>query len=423
MNKIKQKFRPLTEAQIEYLNSISLSEKNDAMRGMRLLAECSYHTLCINCTYYREKDEDLFVVLEDIRSDYEDLAKKGLLKQEPNTFGCSFEELDERIEHIIVVSEEYNKKANRKDYDLCKMFIEFYGTPALFRKQYSIILKNCSGDIRFEKAEPALDQFDELYRCFDSFYQSGYVSDVKKRLDNEEMYRLFPKASSIVYEYIKSKDSCCLDAFLRKIGITKAEFQNYVNIVKKLNGAYYEKFLASQNLKAEELEEKYVRDLIEIYEGITTGLTKNGEPFDTLEFVKLLPYKDKGDFYIKVKKLLLERLPNMYQTIVDYMCANNITTQFYFQATTKKYCRKIETSYPNSVAKEKYPLTDDMDVAFDYLDYYGIAPSKYTVKLVLDKFHAGNINVAELYELRTKREEEQKAEKERFTRLREVEVC
>jgi len=437
MNSIKKNFVPLTEKQIMYLSKISMEEKDDKLRGMRLLSQCSFHDLCINCTHYKD-NEDITIVLEDLKDDYTDLAKKDLLKQEPNTFGCSYEELLERISKLKNVYELYMSR-NIDDYKLCHMFITYYGNLNNFKKQYGLIIRNSSGDVRFDEITDALEHFDSLYNRFKYYVDNGYYEQVKAQIEQAEMRKDFVVASTIVSKYIESKNNISLPVFLRNCGITRSKFAYYTKVVQTLNPTLNEKLNELSVSKDDEIEKQNYERISAIYNGVTSGKTADGKDFDALELVKLLPYKECGDFYIKIKNLIRKPIvtcqnalqnesnPNakeillqeyvricsecapVYKTIVGALVEYGIANQFYFQEVGKEYYVNTKLSDPAEV-----------DVAYRYLNYYQIPASYYTVQLVIDGLRGGQINVEELDALIKAKDEAEKKEKESYVRIKEV---
>lgn len=199
-------------------------------------------------------------------------------------------------------------------------------------------LEKYSDDEQISKLYNIISQISQFYKKME---ENGikYRSNELLELENEGYFEDYYYAFYFVNEYINFNASPYLRDFLDTFGIKEINFKRFLSIVLYLNEEVYDQYLdkAEENKKSRQF--LTVKKVNNLYKGLTTGVTEDGERFDLVEFYKNVPFYDietsketLSDFDApgsstidrKIRSLINVIKPEYSQEIMKYIYSNNL---------------------------------------------------------------------------------------------------
>ena len=182
----------------------------------------------------------------------------------------------------------------------------------------------------------------EIWNYFRELEEKGLREIGKElfKMEDEGFFEDFSQASFYVKEYIKYDESPYMKDFLSHvIGISSNDFSRYVNIIKELDPSLYDEYTEKAAENANSRKYDVYNKINNIAVGVKKGILPSGEPFDEIEFLRLLPFYDKDtskeiaeDFDIKsaptpdqkLRKIIDIIDPTSTKDITNYMISKNL---------------------------------------------------------------------------------------------------
>ena len=245
-----------------------------------------------------------------------------------------------------------------------------------------------------------LNKIDELANYIDDANEKGLTNESKFLVEHEDYFDNYKWAIAIIEKYRKSP-RMFIDDFLDDIGLNRRDFEYFVEIGKNTNP--YLEIIYKEKVNESIRDRKYnTRKCFEaMYQGITTGITPEGIPFDELECYSLFPFrntknldelikdfkaKNASSLNGKIANLLNEAMPvNKAITIYDYMLNHNIIPRVDNHVSEKEILNTKNIVNGKEVTKEQ------KEVMIKYLRVRKAPTYPRVITLVRDKVLSGNI--------------------------------
>ena len=281
----------------------------------------------------------------------------------------------------------------RKLYELYKLFKSSKQLEATYR-----IFEKYRED---KLIRPYCEKVEELRDYLRNAEERDMVSTAIELVENEDRIDNFEFAKALAGKYIRESNDFDSD-FLACNQLSRDEFEYYKDIVKE-----YDRF-TYQLLHEKEMEHlrsrKYDtrRKIREMYDGIVNGKTREGIPFDELEFYNLLPFRDERnlvelleDFNCKgaptsearFKRLVETVEPEKASTIYSYMIEHKIVLKSNLMMSRHDIKRE------NVIRDGKQITKEDKDVIIRYLETRNTPLYTKAVSLLRNKVIDGVITL------------------------------
>ena len=244
-----------------------------------------------------------------------------------------------------------------------------------------------------------LDKIDELADYLDKVKENGLSERAKFLVENEDYFENYDYAKEYIEKYRKT-NKIFTDDFLKEAGLSKSEFEYLRDVAIELDDHLC--ILLRERDQENYRERKYRtrRSFNEIYDGITTGKTRDGRVFDELEFMELLPYRNlknldellkdfecrnDNNFDRKTNRLLQKVVPEKAGTIYKYLLGHKMLPKSEIYVTEKEI---RETRY---ILDGKEVTDDQKDVIIRYMNARELPFFHKSFTLVRDEVLKGNI--------------------------------
>lgn len=181
-----------------------------------------------------------------------------------------------------------------------------------------------------------LKEIDSLYGKCD---EKGVTKDVNYLVKMEGYFSSYNYAKFLITEYIRYNESPVTMKFLEMYGISNNVFEYCVHVINELDPDLYAVYQAKAEYNQKLRINQKLSDMNEIVRGIKTGKKSNGEDFDVIEFLKLMPFYDmessrevfndfnikKGsEFGLRIRNIFSYFFPNDYREILTFLNENKI---------------------------------------------------------------------------------------------------
>lgn len=256
----------------------------------------------------------------------------------------------------------------RKLYELYKLFKDSKHLEATYR-----IFEKYRED---KLIRPYCEQVEELCEYLRRAEERDMVSTAVELVENEDRIDNFEIAKAVAEKYIKESNDFDSDFFACN-QLSREEFEYYKDIVKEYDRFTYQLLHEKEmeHLRARKYDTR--RKIREMYDGIVNGKTREGYPFDELEFYNALPFRDDRnlaelleDFQCKgaptqeakFKKLVETVEPEKASTIYSYMIEHKIVLKANLMMSHSDIKRE------NVIRNGKQITEQDKDVIIRYLN-------------------------------------------------------
>ena len=320
---VLEKVDLIKENDVKYLLKIAKSEElTDKQKAMALFEYCDYDTFMFNFEEYRYIGNSLYMKLIDLKKYYVKYEKAGYFEGCDNPYKCSKEELHKRISELKLVSDILLSDGN--EYSNMEMVLSIFRNSSEFKRQYELMIKNGKEDPELDSIRFELDHFDLLYGLFKKYEKEGIVQSIKKTWTLEQYLKNYEYAKFVVSDYVESEESSKGKAYLQGLGIDKETFEYCTETLDLLDDKLYDQYLkkreANQRKRIEE-NKAAVQDLIT---GIETGVLSDGTTFNTLEFLKRMPFKNNDDPVRTLHTFVRRAFPDQLSIITNYLHDNDL---------------------------------------------------------------------------------------------------
>ncbi len=217
------------------------------------------------------------------------------------------------------------------DYEKLFYFLNYFNTPNDFKKRYQEDTMN-------------KELINDIYNKIKPIYKSDIKNNVKYYIKNRSNFYSLPYAETIINNYIKSDYSYDL----LEMDIDYQDFTFFIKVIKELNVDLYNEYTEKKenNDKIYNWHKYYkiIHKFKLLAKCIETGYTSDNNIFDTIEFWKMVPFKNKltikDDFklynehnnninyssilYYQIHNFTRYATPEIHSIIITYLRYNNI---------------------------------------------------------------------------------------------------
>ena len=403
----------LTDKEIDYMISILDSDSEEKEKAYKLYSYCSFKTVTNAQEYYKNllKNSALTIrhtknnlplinaKLDCIVKAYKNYIFEGYCEEFKNPYNCTTLELEKKIKKLVLLNKVL--KANINEYIKVNFMFKLFKNSNELRTSYKLLIKHGNNDSRLDVIRDELNNFDTIMNLY-SQYEKSEIASVFKYYDGYKGYFANNDYAHFVIEYyINSNKSYDLDAFLNLLGIDKNLFSYSVSTIKELDPVLYQRFLEKEKTNKELINKKNADIIREIIGGIKTGILSDCTPFDALEFIKRIPFKN-GGFLCLLKESMSNNITKQDErVIVEYMVKNNLYKTDLFSPFNIRLVYNVKT-----ILNGIEITNDDNDIIFDYLRVNDIPIIKASYLIARDKYLNGEIDTSEL-EIQKKQKETQ----------------
>ena len=326
----------LTMQDIKYMLDIVDSDLSNQDKATKLYAYCNYHSLRYNYDFFKhlqvenigEKDIEKRRILLDsltrLISIYQEYDNKGYFTLSKNPYKCTLSEIENRLIKINEVSSILN--SNDTDYHKAEKLLELFDSSESFRKSYSLFIKYGKNDSRLISARQALDEFDLLLTKFRELEQKGIIENTKYVLSIKDYLQNYNYAKFVISNYISSSDSYKENDFLDELGIDKETFNYCIETIEELDIDLYNKYLEKKETNNKIRCVRNSETISDLANGIRTGLLSDGTPFELLEFIKRVPFKNSDYFINAIADFMKRNNQQDFNVIMSYIYTNKLNS-------------------------------------------------------------------------------------------------
>lgn len=288
----------------------------------------------------------------------------------------------------------------RKLYELAKLFKSSEKLAATYR-----IFQKYRDD---ELLKPYCDKIEEICEYLRQAEEKNMVRTAIDVIENEDLIDNFPIAKAIVEKFNGEKNVFTSD-FLACNQLSKDDFDYYKDVVREYDRKTYRTLCEQEYARACIRRDNTRRCIRELYDAIGNGKTKEGIPFDELEFYNLLPFKNDrnlvelmDDYGVKkaataemrFKKLIEMVEPEKVDRIFNYMISHNI------RLNPNSMMSHGDIKRENFIHNGKQITSEDKDVIISYLNTRNTPLYTKAVSLLRNKVMDGVISFDENKQLR-----------------------
>lgn len=380
--------RILTEEEINKLLFIVNSDLQDFEKAKQLRTICKGTTLLMNINKYETTNFKNAVTLKKILSYYEKYENLGYMRRHYNSYKCTMEELNVRKENLIKLSQILKSKLS--EYQKAMNIFELYKDSEIFRRSYSLFLKNGTNDPKLDNIKEELKNIDYYYAKIKEYERLGYLAEYRYYQKTTDYRENYPYAKYIINQYLNN-NSYNFNDFLECYGLTETAFNFCLETLKELDvnlfNQYQEKHQISENL----LLMHNIEIFKDLYLGITTGYLKDGTEFNAFEFFKRLPISSNGALYTDLKKYFVHNKIEGLNLILNYVCRNNFQVA---EVTKTLDSEQILNSYNNNPTLD----INAIRVILTYLQQNKIPINKITYNYAKKMYLNNEFNISTILE-------------------------
>lgn len=302
-----------------------------------------------------------------------------------------------KLDQMIWLYREKQSKVERI-IEFTKIFKDYES----FESAYSCLDKYADNEI-VNKIVSAKNKVGRFYKvCEDNGFKS--IAPLLQEIDKEKYCDDYKYALQFVLDYINYKESPFINDFLNYVGIDNSSFTRFVTIIAELNPDLYDEYSKVANDNRSMRRAIVMEKLQNIKCGVETGYTKEGTPFDSIEFFANMPfYNDLSakevfeDFEIsnvpfldkKLKSLLFKVDSESAPKIVKYIYSNELLCN-----GSKQF--KEQEIYNTRCSVDGRLITDEEKrLILGYIKERNIAPLERAYKEVRDRYLDGTLKVSQ----------------------------
>lgn len=381
------KKRVVDYKQMNELLEIIASDQTKEVKATLMDNICNYDNIINSINYYKCYNAEVPKKLEKIYEVYQKFLEEGLLFHYSTTYNCDLNELKERLKHL---EEIYNTFISTdSDYNKAMIFLKYYNNINTFKKSYNNIIRRGYNDSKLSKYKKLIGNYPFILSTLENLEEKGILKDVAYVL-KYDVYNTYYDYAKFVINYYLNFPNSSKRIFLDTIGIDEETFVFCQNVVKELNVDLYNEFINKKHFNQKRLFYIYKRKLNYIANGLETGITEDGKVFDTLEFIKQLPFKFDANFLAKLKNFMSTYTPNIYNPIIKYVYENNLN---YLTDTKLLDIDKLLNT--KEIVKGKVISKEDKKIIIEYLRRREIPLMLKTYVIARDQYLNGELVMPE----------------------------
>lgn len=380
--------RILTEEEINKLLFIVNSDLQDFEKAKQLRTICKGTTLLMNINKYETTNFKNAVTLKKILSYYEKYENLGYMRRHYNSYKCTMEELNVRKENLIKLSQILKSKLS--EYQKAMNIFELYKDSEIFRRSYSLFLKNGTNDPKLDNIKEELKNIDYYYAKIKEYERLGYLAEYRYYQKTTTYRQNYAYAKYITNEYINT-NSFNLSDFLEYYGLDKKAFDFCISTIKELDVDLYKKYQEKQQTNDKTLLLSNIEIFKDIEYGINTGYLKDGTKFNEYEFFKRLPIAVNGALYSNLIKYFSTNKIKKFNTIILYIYHNNFQR---IEVTKTLDLEQILVKYNNNPTLDLSIIS----TILSYLELNKVPINKITYKYAKKMYLNNEFNISTILE-------------------------
>ena len=281
--------------------------------------------------------------------------------------------------------------AVRKIYELSKLYKDGESLRKAFKR-----LERYNDD---EFLGYYCQKIDEMASYLDSAKEKGLIEASKELVEHEDYYDNHDVAQDYLERYRMSK-KIFTDEILDELGISQLDLDYFVEIGEATD--HYLEIIYTEKKFENLRERKYQtrKKLDEMYKGITTGFTSDGIPFDELECMNLLPFKNQkqleellGDFGARNTRAIPTKIENLLYA-VDPDKAGTIYAYMYYKGllpNVESHVTENDIRKTKNIVNGHEVTKEQKETIIKYMRVRNTPNYPKAVTLVRDKVLSGNI--------------------------------
>ncbi len=374
----------LTIKELNNLKYVIDYGKNENIVAKKILASCTLDDLKKSLEYYCNIGNNTMVAkIKELIVLYE-YYQKNFKENKNAKYHCSAKELDEKMKVLNVIYRAIISKDT--DYHKAEVIIKYYTKAEDFYGAYHLFVKYGKNDHDLDQARDALNNFDEICKFIKKCEDEGIYKNIKYLQSLKKYIEIKDYASFVIRTYATS-DFQQESEFCDKIGIGEPTFDFCLDVVETLDYDTYTLYL-----QRKEAEVKWQLDILEdLANGITTGVLKDGTPFDTLEFIKRFPFKNKMNLLPVLNGFLTKNnRKELIDTLVTFVWSNSIDNPNFFDPLN------LNTLYSGNTYINDKVITPEIKKGIVAYLHQNNLPAIYKTYLIIrDKYINGEIKLPE----------------------------
>ena len=229
---------------------------------------------------------------------------------------------------------------------------------------------------------------------FEMICNEDCMKTMEKLLAEKKYLENYLYAEYVIKKYIEVADSYRTGDFAKRCGLTVSELEYCIELVKVLNPILYKEYLEKGSKNADIRFVANKATFENLYTGITTGYLNDGTPFNSLEFLKRIPFKQPGkDFFNTVVSFLnraFNNRPDIVNTIIKYMYSIHA-----------KVLRYVSEEYANKMTVSINGVTSTPDInkiIFDSMNAYELPRISIIYSELFGKYTRGELDPVDIKE-------------------------
>lgn len=380
-----KKYYILNISDINYLISIIDSNISDTDKAEKIYTFCNDATIRASIAEYSgnhlKKEVEKLKRIQNMYLYYE---SKGYFEKFKNSYRCTNEELDLRLNKLNELMSIVNSQDT--DYNKAEKLLLLYDSLKNLKKSYSLLIRYGKNDSKLDKARIALDNIDKIISTYTEYEEKGILGNIRYMFSVYDYFENYDYAKFVIDYYISSPDSYITNKFLEELGISKEIFDFCVDTIAELDVDMYNDYLKKkeQNRKINYSHVKFT--ISDLANGIKTGMLSDGTSFDMLEFFKRIPFKKSEDFMHSLIEFCKRNNEEDYNIIMSYIHKNKLD----FSNTFKPL--NVKEVYDTKTIINGVELTnEDKDTIIEYLKSNNIPVVSKTYNCAKIKYINGNI--------------------------------
>lgn len=308
-------------------------------------------------------------------------------------------------------------ESDNNDYEKAMLIKDIYKSKKDFDQAYHLMLKFGQDDARVNIYFDTINKISNLLEYYEDKDILGSAIYVSKM---EDRFIYYDYAKFVIDTYVNT-DSYNTRQFFESLGIDEKIFKYCIRIIEELNIDLYNAYLKKKEDNKIRRYEANIYTFKNIANGIKTGYLFDGEEFDLITFWKIVPFKYSdgietefrefkqinpnirstvpGNFLTKINTFVRAAVPEVLDTITNYLGVNNIRN---YQYVSEEQLRVMYSGATISYMKDGEVVTvdakEELDIVVKYLRVNHLPFLAQIIKIIQTKYRSGEIDIQKLDE-------------------------
>ena len=242
----------------------------------------------------------------------------------------------------------------------------------------------------------AIDFQPEFLNEIVLFYQKSFYNgdlDLAKYVYGKRLSALTYDYCRFIVESYISEDSYLIEDFFDKYGIDIEIFRFCINAVDEFDVDLFKKFQKIQAIKRKKIHFHNLMTIRDIADAIDTGFFKDGVPFDSIEFLKRIPFKGNSSS-IRELEYFLEKYGNKYKDkILGYLFENIGDSTELIAINSKNLYFSSVADFDKIYDEISVLSSDEIYGINQYIKNHEIPLIRATFKIIKNKYTNGELDL------------------------------